>query len=64
MARDPFECGYMEKVMGEHVRCGLRDVWTMCRTSVCGQAPACSFEPVDNSEDACRMRLEWMGVDA
>lgn len=60
VAVDPMSCDFVEKVDGVHIRCSLKNVWTMCRTSICGQAPACSFEPVDNSEDACRRRLEWM----
>jgi hypothetical protein len=35
-------------------------IWVGCHAGLCGDAPHCIYDPLDNSDEACARRLAWM----
>lgn len=58
---EPSMCEHRERRHTDF--CTLHNCYTSCGESHFGEPPMCSFEEPDNSEEACRKRLEWIGAN-
>ena len=59
---DPLTCPHRVPTGLDGIsQCAAHDMtYVGCMKSVCGEPPRCSYEPIDNSAEAVKRRLEWM----
>ena len=59
---DPTACPHRRATSLEGISMCMahEGTYVRCTESTCGEPPTCYYEPLDNSPEAVRRRIEWM----